>query len=47
MNLHDLFLYSIFSIFIDRKGLSKAPEGGYLGYRPIVDGVVGDYEWIT
>lgn len=32
---------------IDRKGLSKAPEGGYLGYRPIVDGVVGDYEWIT
>ena len=26
--------------------MSKAPEGGYLGYRPVVDGVAGEYEWI-
>lgn len=27
--------------------MSRNPEGGYLGYRPIENGKAGEYTWIT
>lgn len=30
-----------------QRGMSESGDGPCLGYRPVVDGVAGDYEWFT